>query len=403
MSDARSLLVNDLATGSFSVYIDDATFKSDMLPTITFVRRMLGEPVTQVELDDYQIATAYEESALEYSAWVNNGQVKNWLSNLMGESTASDFQGKLPQNTIDFAKRMSSMWGMETSTPVGGSFKIRTARFSTAAHTQSYDIVSLMKEGKIVDSEDGGIPPATSDHSSALASGSFEFKEVWHHQPSYVNRYVDIASPYYNLASEFNFESYSPEISETSYIILPIWEQVLRTQEYEMHGRVRRSNYSYYFQNRTLYINPVPQNSFKIYFQYLPTPNVLSGSFAGDRPEGGGDFVSDISNASFKVIPYKNINTMGRRWIRRYTLALSKELLGIVRSKFASLPIPNAEIQLNGDALKQEGREEQQQLIEELKELLDATSFGAMMEGDNALHSAINDQLKRAPSPIFIG
>jgi len=389
---------NQLATASFSAYISDTQFINDINSTITFVRRMLGEPVTQVELDDYQIASALEEAALEYSSWVNNGQLKNWLSNLMGESTSSDFQGKLPHNTIDFAKRLSAMWGLETSTPVGGQFKVRTARFVTSKHTQSYDIVSLTKQGTCVDTQN---MDAGSAHSGALSSGSFEFKNIWHYQPSYVNRYVDMASPYYNLAAEFNFESYSPEISETSYIILPIWEQVLRTQEFEMHGRVRRSNYSYHFQNRTLVINPIPQSSFNIFFTYLPTPNILSASF--DDITTSGKVVSDISNATFGVIPYKNINTMGRRWIRRYTLALCKELLGIVRSKFASLPIPNAEIQMNGDALKTEGREEQKDLVEELKELLDATSFGAMMEGDNALHTAINEQLKFAPMPIFIG
>lgn len=388
---------NQLATASFSVYTDDTTFINDIKPTVTFIRRMLGEPVLQVELDDYQIASAMEEAALEYSAWVNNGQVKNWLSNIIGESTGSDFQGKNPQNTIDFAKRLSAMWGLETSTPVGGQYEIRTARFDTAQFTQSYDIVSLMKQGKVIDVNDSSTGTA---HSAALASGSFEFKEVWHYQPSYVNRYVDIASPYYNLSSEFNFESYSPEISETTYMILPVWEQALRTQEFELHGRIRRSNYSYHFQNRTLVINPVPQNTFRIYFKYLPSPNVLTPGF----DEGNTKFqVSDISNANFSVIPYKNINTMGKRWIRKFTLALCKELLGSVRSKFASLPIPNADIQLNGDSLRQEGREEQQQLTEELKELLDATSFGAMMEGDNALHTAINEQLKYAPSPIFIG
>jgi len=396
---------NQLATASFSAYIDDSTFINDIEPTVTFVRRMLGEPVLQVELDDYQIASAFEEASLEYSSWVNNGQVKNWLSNIIGESTGSDFRGTNPQNTIDFAKRLSAMWGMETSTPVGGQFEIRTARFQTTKNTQSYDIVSMMKEGNVNDVNDwkkgnNDNPVAGTAHSSALASGSFEFKEVWHHQPSYVNRYVDTASPYYNLASEFNFESYSPEISETTYMMLPVWEQVLRTQEMELHGRVRRSNYSYHFQNRTLVINPVPQHAFYIYFTYLPSPNVLDPGF----DEGNTTFqVSDISNAKFSIVPYKNINTMGTRWIRRYTLSLCKELLGIVRSKFASLPIPNAEVQLNGESLKQEGREEQQQLVEELKELLDATSFGAMMEGDNALHTAINEQLKYAPSPIFIG
>jgi len=386
-----------LATASFSAFIDDSTFINDIKPTITFVRRLLGEPVLQVELDDYQIATAFEEAALEYSSWVNNGQVKNWLSNLMGASTASDFRGTNPENTIDFAKRLSAMWGLETSTPVGGQYEIRTAKFTTTKDQQDYDIVSLTKAGNCSDTVN---MTAGTAHSAALASGSFEFKEVWHFQPSYVNRYVDIASPYYNLAAEFNFESYSPEISETTYMILPIWEQILRTQEFELHGRVRRSNYSYHFQNRTLVINPVPQQEFSIYFKYLPSPNILSPGFDQENTTFE---VSDISNAKFSIIPYQNVNTMGKRWIRRYTLSLCKELLGIVRSKFASLPIPNADIQMNGDALKQEGREEQQILLEELKELLDATSFGAMMEGDSALHSAINDQLKFGPMPIFIG
>lgn len=387
-----------LATGSFSIYTSDQQFIADMNPTITFVRRMLGEPVTQVELDDYQIASAYEEAAFEYSSWVNNGQLKNWLSNLMGESTGSDFQGKLPHNTIDFAKRLGAMWGMETADPVGGQYEIRKASFTTVANQQTYDIVTMTKAGNVSDSVN---MTAGTAHSAALASGSFEFKDVWHYQPSYVNRYVDMASPYYNLATEFNFESYSPEIAETTYMILPVWEQVLRAQEFEMHSRVRKSNYSYFFQNRTLHINPVPQDAFTIYFKYLPTPDVLNPGF--DDITVTGKVVSDISNATFQVIPYKNINTMGKRWIRKYTLAISKELLGAIRSKFASLPIPNSEIQLNGDALKQEGREDQQLLIEELKELLDATSFGAMMEGDSALHSAINEQLKFGPSPIFIG
>jgi hypothetical protein len=102
---------------------------------------------------------------------------------------------------------------------------------------------------------------------------------------------------------------------------------------------------------------------------------------------------------------YTNINSIGKQWIRNYTLALGKELLGQVRSKFSSVPIPDAELTLNGDALISQAREDKDKLRTELKELLEALTYDKLiaMEADKA--DNLMRQLKHVPifKPIFMG
>ena len=85
------------------------------------------------------------------------------------------------------------------------------------------------------------------------------------------------------------------------------------------------------------------------------------------------------------------------------TLALAKELLGLIRSKYASMPLPNGEVSLDGEALKAEGREEKANLLEELKEFLDSVSLseGARKEQEQA--EAQQQVLNKAPLNIYIG
>jgi hypothetical protein len=37
---------------------------------------------------------------------------------------------------------------------------------------------------------------------------------------------------------------------------------------------------------------------------------------------------------------YTDINIPGRNWIQRFTLALAKEILGMIRSKYDTIPYP---------------------------------------------------------------
>ena len=91
------------------------------------------------------------------------------------------------------------------------------------------------------------------------------------------------------------------------------------------------------------------------------------------------------------------------QWIRKYTYALAKELLGIIRSKYSSMPIPDGEVTLDGEALKTEGREEKQQLLEELKEFLDSVSLTEKLRAEAEESNAQREVLAKAPLNIYIG
>ena len=100
---------------------------------------------------------------------------------------------------------------------------------------------------------------------------------------------------------------------------------------------------------------------------------------------------------------YQFINDVGKQWVRKYGLALSKELLGMVRSKYGSIPIPNAETTLDGDTLRGEASAEKESLVTELRENLEASSRKMMMEADGEEATRLQEKLQKVPLPIYIG
>jgi hypothetical protein len=122
-----------------------------------------------------------------------------------------------------------------------------------------------------------------------------------------------------------------------------------------------------------------------------------------DTRDRGVKGVNNMNTLPFANIPYDNINSVGKQWIRRYALALCKEVLGQVRSKFATIPIPNDSVTLNGPDLVSQAREEQQNLKTELKELLDQLTYGALAESDTAIVENSQKLFQNVPNAIFVG
>ena len=126
-----------------------------------------------------------------------------------------------------------------------------------------------------------------------------------------------------------------------------------------------------------------------------------------ESPEGDRNIgitgINNLNTIPFENVPYKNINAIGKQWIRRFALALSKEMLGLVRSKFASIPIPGNDVSLNGGDLVSAGKEEQVALRDELKEILDELTYGKMMEGDAEMVENSNRVQALVPMPILTG
>ena len=138
-----------------------------------------------------------------------------------------------------------------------------------------------------------------------------------------------------------------------------------------------------------------------LYFDYVLASdrnNPLQTEYSGSA-----DVVSDFSNVKYDNIQYQFINDVGKQWIRKYGLALTKELLGIIRSKYGTVPIPNADTTLDGDTLRNEAAAEKEALITQLREMLEQTSRKALLEADKDEAEFLQEKLNKVPYPIYIG
>ena len=184
------------------------------------------------------------------------------------------------------------------------------------------------------------------------------------------------------------------------FYVLPVFEDLLRAQQMDISNRVRRSNYSYELIGKNIRIFPRPTvregGTKKLYVRFGKATDGL----VPDITDSSIDGVSGMHNVPFSNITYANINSMGRQWIRQYTFALSKEILGLVRSKFGSIPIPNGDLSLNGSDLLSQAQSEKEKLITNLKEMLDSLTYDKLLEGQAAEVGNMQTILKAVPIPL---
>ena len=164
----------------------------------------------------------------------------------------------------------------------------------------------------------------------------------------------------------------------------------------------RNSHFSYELRNNHLRLFPAPNTvTTKKYWIEFTIPNE---PYIQTDPDIGVLGVNNMNTLPFENIPYVNINAVGKQWIRRYALALTKETLGQVRSKFGnSIPIPGEQVTLNGDALLSQAKEEQNALRDELIKLLDEMTYTKLAEDDKNFVENAGSLQKAIPLTIFVG
>jgi hypothetical protein len=190
----------------------------------------------------------------------------------------------------------------------------------------------------------------------------------------------------------------------------PIFEDLLRMQAIEFNDLVRKSGYGFELVNNKVKIFPIPTYSYRMYFEYLLVKDrdsqgiYNSGSFYNASGSFvGSNTIGDYSNVPYNNIPYSGINSVGKQWIRKYFLALCKEVLGSIRQKYQTIPIPGAEVSLDGGELRQEAASEKEQLMTQLRENLEATGRKAQMELRESEAQQLNSALQKIPLGIYIG
>ena len=200
-----------------------------------------------------------------------------------------------------------------------------------------------------------------------------------------------------------NFHNYGQYTDDSSFEVIPAWQNKLQASSYEDHLYTRTSHYSYEVIDNKLRLFPAPTgvSPEKFWLKF----SVKIGPFEDDgNNEDGLNGVNNMSNLPFQNVPYASINSIGKQWIRRFSLALSKETLGQVRSKFGNnVPIPGDNVTLNGTDLMNQGREDQEKLREELKTVLDEMTYDKLVEKEASMGENSMKTQEKAPLPVFVG
>jgi hypothetical protein len=376
---------NTLNPTPFSFFDSDNEFQREADAVVTFVKRKLGDDILSVELTRKQIWGCFEESTLEYSSIINQYQAKSQLANLLGGATGSldGQEQKFPRENLEFMLRRAEPYAMEAG--LGGSYDMLSGSIQLVKDQQDYNLYE-----DLVD-DDG---TALFDRPENSPQSKLKIMEVFHFSPQSAYRFFDTTSAINYLNNEFSFESFTPE---TVFYVLPVFEDVLRGGMLEMSSRVRRSNYSYKIYGRNIRIFPKPtqDDPKKLFLRVHYSPDPLNPSFPDSSIEG----ISNLSNIPYGRLNYSKINSIGRQWIRQYALALSKELLGLIRSKFSTVPIPGADLTLNGGELVTQGREDKESLLTKLTEMLEELTYSKMLEDEAAASENLTRILKGIPVP----
>jgi hypothetical protein len=365
----------------FGFYDYDYQFQTDADKVADFCARRLGFPLVDVELQPTNFYTAFEEAVTTYGNEIYAFKVRQDFLSMEGASTGSNLNNAVIQPHFGAIVRMSNQYGEEAG--VGGTVSWHTGSFHTKAGQQDYDMT------------------AWANASASLSAGdTIEIKRVFYESPPAIVRYFD---PYagtgtgmMNLLDTFGWGNYSPAIN---FLLMPINYDLQKIQAIEFNDQIRKSQYSFELVNNRLRLFPIPTvDEGKMFFEYIKNSernNPVMANSAG--------LVSNVSNVPYANPKYIQINSIGRQWIFEYTLALAKEMLGYIRGKYGTLPIPGAEVTLNSADLITAATSEKNLLLDRLRSYLEETSREKLLERRSLEADYKQKELNLVPQPIFIG
>tara|TARA_B100000902_G_scaffold278505_1_gene264390 strand:+ start:753 stop:1904 length:1152 start_codon:yes stop_codon:yes gene_type:complete len=372
----------DFTSGSstpFGTYDSDTAFQTDAPKVASWCAKRLGYPIIDIELQGPNFFAVFEEAVSEYSSQVNQFNIRNNLGALEGQATGSNYTGQsVLGSELNNVATIAESYGNFAN--VGGRTDIKKDYITVNTGSQEYDLQTLFADV----SESGE---------------RIDVTKVFFETTPAIQRFFD---PYsvsgqgtLNLIDEFGFGSFSPA---AQFILMPIYEDMLRIQQIEFNDQMRKSAHSFNIVNNKLQIFPKPQSEYKLWFEY---------QVVKDRRENATiitpNVVSDYSNVGYNFAEYSKINDVGKQWIRKYTLALAKEMLGAIREKYSTVPIPGSEVSLDGAALRAEAQTEKDALIEQLRENLNEVSKKQRMENEASMVEQQQQVMNRVPLNIYIG
>jgi len=385
----------------FGFFDNDTLFQQQADSFAKHAAQNVGYPIMDVELLDINFYNAFESAVIEYSNQVNQTNITNNLLNTLGIQTGSEFltengfSDTLIGSSLSYITKLSKTYGTEADS--GGNLNWFSASIEVKDGCQTYSIRTAVSKSLGIELSD---------------SSSIEIKRVLHTVPPAIVRYFDpfvgtgLGSQ--NLMDAFDFGGFSPSVN---FMLMPIHQDLLRIQTIEFNDRIRKSHFSFEIHGDDIRLYPTPNQGGtaaspfyeNVWFEFIFEDKKADEALLFGNTAVMNGVVSDASNIPYKYQKYSQINDMGRAWIFRYGSALVKEMLGYVRGKYSSVPIPNSEVTLNGSDLVSQGQAEKEALITQLREFLEKLTKESMMTRQQAENDAMNEILSKVPTKIYIG
>jgi hypothetical protein len=363
----------------FGFYDNDYQFQQDADKFATFASRRLGYPLVEIELQDLNFYAAFEEAITTYGNELYAYQVaENLLSFQGAPTTIGAANNQVVQENMASVVRLSQQYGEEAG--VGGTLTWYTGSLHLTASIQDYDMNAWAQANGI--------------------QGRIEIRRIFYEAPPAITRYFD---PYagtgtgmMQMMDSFGWGSYSPAIN---FMLMPISYDMQKIQAIEFNDQIRKSQYTFELVNNRLRIFPIPQGLQHMRFEYI---------LESDRnnpylDNNGQTLITNASNVPYENPTYTAINSIGRQWIFEYSLAIVKEILGYVRGKYATIPIPGSEVTLNQGDLITAATSEKNALIERLRAYFDTTSRKTLLANKAEEAQSQMSILTDVPMTIFIG
>ena len=380
-------------------YTGSAEFITGAVAQVAYTYKKLGGDILDIELKEENIYANFEEAVLEYSYLVNIHQSKNILGSALGGTTGSfNYRGqiaygdslsgshpqlKYPKLNFEIAFKIGDKFATEAG--VGGTQTIYSASIDTVADKQDYDLQAILE--------------ADSTYSSIVGNKRVKIRNVFYVTPRQMWRFYGY---YGGLNVVGDMHNYGQYADDSSFNVIPVWQNKIQAISYEDHLYTRTSHYSYEVIDNKLRLYPIPDtvSPEKFWFRFTVDDNDIWE----DSDDHGQKGINNMNTIPFENIPYENINSIGHQWIRRFSLALSKETLGQVRGKFGgNVPIPGENVSLNASELLSQAQAEQDKLREELKTQLDEMTYNRLLATDKEMVDNAKSIVAETPLKIFVG
>ena len=374
------------------------TFLSGAEAQVAYTFKRLGGDVLDIELTAQNVYNHYEEAVLEYSYIVNLHQARNSLGSALGGPTGTfdhtgditdgtDVALKYPKFQFDYAFRVADKFSTEAM--VGGTQPLYSASLDSVPDQQEYDLQAIVEAAK------DGSPWEDMDNKR------IKIRQVYYISPRQMWRFYGY---YGGLNVVGDMHNYGQYADDSSFNVIPVWQNKIQAIQYEDHLYTRTSHYSYEINDNKLLLYPTPQEVSPKKFWFRFTVESGNEAFATGSYDSGVNGVNNMNTLPMENLPFDRINSIGQQWIRRFSLALSKETLGQIRGKFGgNVPIPGDTIQLNASDLLGQASAEQTALREELNKQLDEMTYAKMVEVDKSMIENTNAIVGNTPLKIFVG